>query len=149
MISVSSREVPRGLRAWVAGADNPCFLSLSFSFPPSFSIQFQSHYWHMAPRTPCQSSCAKSQCAGEGSAGSHLLLLWPYSNSLTPAPHHVATAFPGTPLLPGSAGSQCCSSLDHCPEGMTVLGTGHTALNAHGLCSTGAQNTWGEGVAGV
>lgn len=119
----------------MAGADNPCFLSLSFSFPPSFSIQFQSHYWHMAPRTPCQSSCAKSQCAGEGSAGSHLLLLWPYSNSLTPAPHHVATAFPGTPLLPASAGSQCCSSLDHCPEGMCTgnrpYGTQRTRLVLH------------------
>lgn len=68
---------------------------------------------------------------------------WPYSNSLTPAPHHMATAFLGTPQLPASAGSQCCSPLDHCPEGMTVLGTGHTALNVHGMCSTGAQEDLG------
>lgn len=74
----------------------------------------------------------------------HLLFLWPYSNSLTPGPHHVATAFPDTPQLPASAGSQCCSSLDHCPEGMTVLGTGHTALNTHAMCSTGAQEDLGE-----
>lgn len=68
---------------------------------------------------------------------------WPYSNCLTPAPHHVATVFPGTPQLPASAGSQCHSSLDHCPEGMTVLGTGHTALKVHGMCSTGAQEDLG------
>lgn len=135
--------MPRGLGAWAAGADNPCFLSLSFSFPPSFSIQFQSHYWHMAPRTPCQSSCAKSQRAGEGSAGSNSAIYCSFGLSLTPGPHHVATAFPGTPQLPASAGSQCCSYLDHCPEGMTVLGTGHTALNVHGMCSTGAQEDLG------
>lgn len=41
--------------------------------------------------------------------------------------------------------AKCCSSLDHCPEGMTVPGAGHRALNINCLssCSTGAQKDLG------